>query len=208
MLTLGIDLDGVMASFDTGYREVLFEVSGKRLLPEVEEPPCWYWPQAVGYTKEEDDKAWTQIKESAVFWVSLPPTMEAPMALRALAQAYQQGHNVYFITNRMGIAPHMQSMIWLINNGFPTPTVILSGDKGPVAKGLGLTHFIDDKPENCFEVKAASPKTRVAMLSKRYNQSAQEACRAKDVEIVSTIKEFFQSIAREEELRDAVLGIR
>lgn len=210
---LGIDIDGVLADFTKDYIRVLEAVSGKTCtLQAGEEPPCWHFETAVGFDKEDVTKAWGEIKEDPVFWVNLSPTMEAIPALQSLKGAYAAGHDVYFITNRMGIAPHMQTMVWLMSKGFPAPTVLLSPEinrvsmKGALAKGLQLTHFIDDKPGNVEAVKDQLPECTVALLSKRYNEPEQFELKLKGIIVVKTVLEFFQLIVNEEKA-DAIKAL-
>lgn len=204
-LALGIDLDGVMADFTSGYVRKLVEVCGKDLLGD-QEPPCWYWPKEVGYTEEEDAAAWKSIKNDRKFWATLRPTLQAVQALNILGNAYMEGHSVYFLTDRPGINTHHQSMAWLMNNGYGAfPQVLVTADKGPVAKGLKLTHLIDDKIENCEQVAAATlkpnslekPTCRVFCLTTRYNKDHQ-FLDVLNITRVNSLEEFFKTLAFEE----------
>ena len=215
LISIGVDVDGVLADFTESYNKILSRLHGEDLL-KGEDPPCWYWPTAIGYTAEHDAQAWKEIKESPDFWARLRPTLEAAPTLIGLSHSYANGHNVYFLTDRMGIAPHMQTAAWLMAHGYAGPPQVLLtcavkdkegksvGVKGHAAKALALTHFIDDKPENCIDVKLMNPLCRVAMLSKRYNRLQHELVQAAGVEVTTTINEFFRSIGRELELLNAI----
>lgn len=205
-LVLGIDIDGVLADFTSGYIKKLMEASGKEDLLRGEEPPCWYWATVVGYTPEEDKAAWKLITSDPKFWATLRPTLQAAQALQILTEAYLTGHRVYFLTDRPGVNTHQQSMVWLMNNGYGAfPQVLVTADKGPVAKGLGLTHLIDDKIENCEQVAASTlkinslekPTCRVFCLTTRYNKDHQFADTL-NITRVNTLEEFFRAIAFEE----------
>lgn len=174
-LVIGVDLDGVLANFNAAYRTKLIEVTGRDLIPEQDcsgntvetTPPCWYYPvDHYGYTKDEDKATWKAIVESPDFWRSIRPYPETFDFLCGLGD-----NEVYFITTRPGATAHSQSVEWLERLGEPTPNVIIArGSKGDIAKGIGLTHFIDDKPENCWDVYMESPDTKIFMPRTRYNQ--------------------------------------
>jgi hypothetical protein len=65
----------------------------------------------------------------------------------------------------------MQTTKWLINNGYyALPSVIVSAKKGPIALGLDLDAFIDDKVENCVDVaNHCGLKCNVYMLNQPWN---------------------------------------
>lgn len=196
-LKIGVDIDGVLADFNYGLKNVLWEITGERLISLSEEPKCWNWPTAYGYTQEHEDEAWRRIKANPTFWAGLQPFPFVPEQLVELAHARLAGHEVYFITTRTGIAPHLQTVYWLHANGFSTPTVLIStnGDgKANIAKGLRLTHMIDDKPENVLKIKKARPECSVTMLNRRWNQEAQGECAKRDITVRSTVAEFLQEV--------------
>ncbi len=202
-LRLGIDCDGVLSDFTRGYLAVLKEASGGKMCSLHEshgEPDCWYWPTKYGYTKEEDAKAWELIKKSPTFWADLPAYLETAPALDVLSQIYAEGHEVYFITNRPGLATHAQTSMWLMQHGYPMPLVLVREQKGPVVQGLGINFFIDDKPSNCYEVRDATAHCRVFLLSRPWNQDKKtaEKCAFLGIEIIATLREFFDVLAKEE----------
>lgn len=201
---VGFDVDGVLADFTSGYIAKL-EKSGRRCtLGEGQDPHCWNWPVEYGFTKEDDDAAWRDIKQDPLFWASLKPMLEAHPAISVLKEMYNAGHEVYFITNRMGIGPHMQTVMFLSALGMPLPQVIICEKKGPLAEGLALTHFIDDKFENVCDVAAYTldkktklPTCKVFLLNKAYNKDKLLPLTLGIIR-VDTLKEFFLSLAFEE----------
>jgi hypothetical protein len=169
-LRIGFDVDGVLANFTRGYANLIREVSGRDLLTDedIARPKSWYWDREAGYTKEEETAAWDFIQSSADFWETLEP-----LPGMADIQNILSHNDVYFISDRRGIQPKSQTEGFLYNN-LPfgsTPTVLISGNKGPLAVGLGLDFFVDDRDKNLFEVKAASPRTRCYVLDYPYNQN-------------------------------------
>lgn len=158
---IGVDVDGVLADFNQSYRNMLIATSGKDLFKGETDPPCWNYAPAYGYTQEEDTAAWSNITKSYCFWRNLSALKHAGDFLWALAASHlvpvPDKSRVYFITSRPGLDVKGQTERWLHALGVPNPTVLIVGnhfDKGPVASALSLTHFVDDKPENCLAVRA------------------------------------------------------
>lgn len=175
MPKIGVDVDGVLAIFDQGYTDVLIKTSGRDLFPtKPYDPPCWDWTAPLGYTKEEDKAAWQAVLDSTNFWRTLPAYPDASRNLGLLGALDAGGHEVYFITTRFGIKPKAQTTEWLYRNGYTgTPSVIVSSKKGPIAEGLGLDVFIDDKPSNCTDVlKHCGTSCKVYLLDRSWNQEA------------------------------------
>lgn len=196
---IGVDVDGVLASFNKGYREALITASGRDLFRGETEPPCWDYAPHYGYTKAENDAAWKLITGSRSFWEGLTILPGAGDFLFALDCAVQFDHTparVYFITSRPGIDVKGQTERWLRAMGMDCPTVCIVGtrsgdlDKGMLASALGLTHFIDDKPDNVLAVKRSRGSAcQVFCPSRRYNEREQPWLRAKGVQI-GDLREF------------------
>lgn len=175
MARCGIDVDGVLALFDKAFTQVLIKTSGKDLFPaHPYAPPCWNWCEPLGYSKEEESAAWDAVKASKDFWRNLDTYPETESVIDRLWTMQKQGHDVYFITNRMGINPKRQTEDWLNDltpTLWPSPTVLVSAHKGLSAAALELTHYIDDKPSNCTDVvKAMGVKCRTYLLDRTWNQ--------------------------------------
>lgn len=177
-LIVGCDVDGVLADFNTAYRQRLIDVTGRELLPpfvDGHEPSVWnYATDEYGYTKEEDNRVWKAIKSDPHFWGDLD---HYPVTALALLLTLRDLENVYFITTRPGLRVKKQTEQWLMSRWITNPTVLIAGnaeDKGRLAAGLHLTHFIDDRPENCLAVKMQSPNTEVYLFEHRYNAWAKD----------------------------------
>lgn len=196
MHRLGIDLDGVLAEFNKGVRTYACEVLG-RTLPDYTEPTQWnYLQPQYGLTPKEEGAIWQAIQNDERFWRGLGCYDNTKAVLDRLAHATLNGTDVYFLTTRPGIRSKGQSEAWLEEHGFPKATVLITPDKGPVAKGLRLTAFIDDKPENCFDVRMHSPRTRVYMLRRGWNRKAEADIVASEgvinVHAVDSFEEFLE----------------
>jgi uncharacterized HAD superfamily protein len=168
---IGLDIDGVLADFNTAYMKLLKEVSGRDIIPEGYFPSVWnYATEQLKFTQEEDTKVWDVIK-STPFWMSLP--VLASEEERGLVHKWDVDHDLYFITTRMGVQVKAQTEAWLMHHfELPCPTVLISAQKGPLAKGLDLDIFVDDRDKNIIEVGLASEKTQCYILDYPYNREA------------------------------------
>lgn len=170
---IGCDMDGVLADFNKAYRERLADVTGRDLIPAGFVPSTWFYAtEEFGYTKEEDNATWRSITSDVMFWNNLFAYPDAKWFLQTLLHSLDE---VYFITTRPGRLVKLQSEMWLRRLGYVEPTVLIAKNaeaKGLLAKGLGLTHFIDDRPENCLAVRRHSPSTKIYLLDYPYNRWA------------------------------------
>lgn len=189
-LVLGIDVDGVLARFNEAFKKVQIETSGRDLFPKDwsdEQITCWNWPtDQYGYTKEEYKAAWEKVWASGVFWRQLRPYDGVTNFLKEIKKL---SNNVYFITQRRGWAVKSQTENWLNRYGaWYNPTVLISGDKAGCCQALGVTHYLDDKNENCTSV-ADKPSIKVWMVKRGWNQEQHFIPRISDLnEFVEGVK--------------------
>ena len=195
-IVIGVDVDGVLADFDTGFKKVVVESSGKDLFGEGWTPndiTTWnYTKDQYGYTLEEDKAAWESVKASPSFWYDLPPLDGCFDFLQSLSGDFIE--DVYFITQRMGRHVKVQTEEWLFTNGYrDVPTVLISGDKAGCCKSLGITHYIDDKNENCRDVFDAEGTIEIYMLARPWNRQLLGITR------LTTLQEFLDILKVERE---------
>jgi hypothetical protein len=58
-----------------------------------------------------------------------------------------------------------QTQTWLVDHGFPTPSVIpLSGGRGRAAAALRLDYLVDDTPQNCVDVLSDSSARAILLV--------------------------------------------
>ena len=186
-MIVGVDVDGVVAAFNPGYIALVKEMTGVELPPESDTyPDTWYYPQAAGVTKEQDKELWKHIRFSKDFWFNLKPY---PDAVGVLVRLKWLGADIYFVTQRVGDAAKRQTERWLHKSGFPEPTVLVTGSKGAVCKALSITHYIDDKIENCEDVRDTSPNTKGYMLKRPWNKPVD------GVPVLNSLDEFMNVLA-------------
>jgi hypothetical protein len=173
-LKLGIDIDGVLANFNLSFRELVHEHTDVRL-PEISDtyPDAWDYHERAGVKWKDDDKLWDVIKNSPTFWKDVPAYPDASRFLEWLAWLPSEV-DVYFVTSRPGLTAKAQTEVWLERNGWGYdchPTVLISSEKGAVANALELTHFIDDRNENCLDIYMDAPDgIHNYMLARPWNQ--------------------------------------
>ena len=153
-LRIGCDIDGCLADFTHSYAELLVKTSGRNLIPNEEylvNPPTWNWDRAAGYTKAEEQAAWNEIAKGDGFWRNLKPLPLGLAAMTLLNRARYAGHDVYFITHRMGKNAKKETESWFYRYDCDIATVLVAQDKLPIIKALELDFYIDDKPETIQE---------------------------------------------------------
>lgn len=167
---VGCDLDDVLADFMGLFISMAKERFG---VPTDDRLPVdWAWSN-MGWTKDQESALWQQLHDTPDFWTTLKPIKTVdPELVRRLSK----NTSLYFPTARAQaigtLSTRDQCARWLLNEfGILFPTVIVSTEKGPLAAALKYDYFIDDRPKNCVEVKAARPQCKVFMSDASHNQS-------------------------------------
>jgi hypothetical protein len=198
-LRIGIDVDGVLANFFKAYEELTIETTGKDLFLDkkwpAQLPQTWNWPETFGYTKEDMNRVWGEIKKSRNFWWNLEPIDDVFSFIQTLGEKTLPTGEHYFITDRPGVEPQDQTAWWLSKQGpNPNPAVIISGPharKGQICAGLAITHYLDDKGENILDVLEKSPGTVAVLLAYPYNREFQEEIIINGGKVIQKREEFF-----------------
>lgn len=168
-LRIGVDVDGIVADFNTSYKELIESITNVKLPPITDTyPDKWGWEIEAGLSKADESRVWKEIITSPTFWYELPTHKGAKEFLANLNDFYYN-HDIYFITSRPGAGAKSQTEMWLTSFRFQNPTVLISSQKGLCAKALKLTHYIDDRIENCLDVKAEAFNTNGYMLARPWN---------------------------------------
>ncbi len=179
-MRIGVDIDGVLADFNTSFIERMIEVTGKDLFPERPfDIPTWNYPEHFGYDHAETSRVWETIKTDGCFWKNLSGYnnwLGATFgAMGYLADRIRiHGDDVYFITARVGPTAKEQSEIWL-DRYDPSlrafrKTVLISSHKGLVAMALDFDVYIDDRWENAVDVREKMSNTQVFLMDRPWNR--------------------------------------
>jgi hypothetical protein len=154
--------------------ELLSEVAGTPIPVDLYGswlPEEWNFEIGIGFTPADVNAAWKVIKASDHFWLDLGP-LSPDLNLEALCRM----EDVYFITTRVGRFVKQQTEQWLKDiYNIPSPTVIISSDKGSIARGLDLDLFIDDRDQNLWAVKGSRPECACYVLDYPYNRTVEPA---------------------------------
>lgn len=185
---IGIDIDGVLAVFEAGYVPLLTKHSGIEFprLGQADWPDTWDWDLAAGVTPDQVSDTWEELKKSYTFWYDLPAHDGTEEFLANLSELEDE---IYFVTNRFGKEVKLQTELWLSEHGYSMiPTVLVTSDKAGIANALNLTHYIDDKPSNCEQVRDKAPNTHGYMLARPWNHEVIAVPR------LNSIGEFFDIV--------------
>jgi beta-phosphoglucomutase-like phosphatase (HAD superfamily) len=155
---LGVDLDGVVADFAEGLRQVAAEWLG--VAPDA-------LPREVAYGfpewKLDDYGGYEALHRFAVkqrdLFRTLPPIPGAPAALRRLSA---RDVRIRIITHRLYIKWFHQEAVaqtveWLEHHGIPYWDLCFMRDKGAV----GADVYVEDSPENIARLRQAGAEVLV-----------------------------------------------
>src|SRR4029453_2789994 len=188
-LRVGFDMDGVVADFASGFRDIecdLFGDDTTHPAPNAPEEEKEQTPRRAAYpavSKQESGRrraVWDRIRATPDFWTTLKPT--DPVAVRQLhAQMLRCGWEVVFITQRpstAGETVQRQTQRWLVQQGFDMPSVVvIAGSRGAAINALRLTHHVDDSPQNCVDVKTDSTAMPILIVPHPDDFPARQAAR-------------------------------
>ena len=202
--------DGVLANFVSSFQRLTVEVVRKNLFHPSDDthPPCWDWFSLRGYTRDEMRLVWAAVDTSYEFWTRL---RELPgcSTLRMVCPDLVRNHEVYFVTSREhGRDVKWQTEQWLmLHLCTELPTVLVTGEKGLVAKALKLDCYLDDNLDNVNAVVRTTlapttsaadisngiterPTCRTYLLNRSYNQSPAAGVTDRHVVRVETLGQF------------------
>ena len=168
---IGVDIDGVLANYESSFIPLLIKASeGRVIVPYTYIPTCWNWHTALGFTDAEVKHAWAMRDEDESFWAELDERPEAREFAEFVEDELDPNVDVYFITDRPGKGAKLSTEGWLVDVGFTNPTVLISARKAALCTALNITHYIDDKNENCLSVYEEGC-SKVFMCAQPWNSS-------------------------------------
>lgn len=186
-MKISIDVDGVLARFDTPFAALLTTLTGKPC--EVDEPTCWEWPEQAGFTQEEQASAWRYVADHPDWWGTLPPYDDSFVDFKGLQRG---GWDLYFVTARRtpfvkGVTEEWLQRHYRISN----PTVITTSHKGLIAKALSMDAHIDDSPEMSLDVKMRSGFTRSYLRVRAHNAHSHDYMQRNNIILIDSVQAMF-----------------
>ena len=193
MLRLGIDVDGVIADFQSAFRTLAereLGIAAKDVESEL--------------TKADVDRLWKVVGGSPNWWVTLP-AYEPDQVNRLYAEARRGRWEVFFLTSRpasAGDAVQLQTQVWLERLGFFLPSVLTTpaGARGEVARSLRLDLAIDDRLINCMEIISASNAKALLVARGAAEEKLREGAEARGIGVVTTLAQCLDAVERLQEL--------
>jgi hypothetical protein len=110
-------------------------------------------------TRQQQHDLWNAVRQTENFWETLKE-MQTGVVARLAQVARARRWEVIFITQRPaseGEVTQLQTQRWLAAHGYDMPNVyVIKGSRGKIATALSLDVVVDDRPENCLDVKLES----------------------------------------------------
>ena len=189
MLRLGIDVDGVVADFQSAFRALAERELG---LPasDVE----------TELSKSDVDRLWRVVADTTNWWLDVP-AYEPDQIKRLYAQARTARWEMFFMTSRppsAGDSVQLQTQVWLERHGYFLPSVLTTppGARGEAARSLRLDLAVDDRMVNCLEIVSASNSKALMILRPPAEPRAREAAEARGIGVASSLAEALDAIER------------
>ena len=183
------DMDGVMADYVTGFRNLVHARLGLRRFG-TDEQQDWFTVYN-DLTEPQLADALESIAQDRNFWRYLPPlvTKDELEAIRQLQEKYP----VVFITNRTGVTAAAQTVGWLEMNKIIKPSVLVvptSSAKAPIIAALDALASLEDNHDNVVAIAAAAPNTAHFIIDRKYNAHLQH----EQVTRVTRVAEYLEAL--------------
>jgi hypothetical protein len=194
MKRIGIDFDGVLANFARGFTGVLATLFPEAGIILKDHTDCRHYDDwGEGVTAEMLESAWVAVNRDGSFWSTLPalcPPMEQGELLGLSLQ-----YDLFALTTRpqnTGRSIVAQCRQWMKHHGLEHAGLAVCHDKWLVGAALGLTHYLDDAPEQISKLRWAVKNCQCYLMDQPYNRGV-----LPDVPRVKTVMDFIQQVNKE-----------
>jgi hypothetical protein len=191
-LRIGIDVDGVLADFRTGFHETSRATLGRSI------PPLKDVSETQPLSPDEVKRVWEAVGRSHNWWMTLKP-YEPDQIARLYSLSRDAGWEIFFLTNRpasAGDSVQFQTQSWIERYGFYMPSVLtIPGSRGEVANGLRLHLAIDDLLLNCIEVVSAST-AKTLLLLRSGDKAIESHALQRGIGVVPTLRDAIEIVQR------------
>jgi uncharacterized HAD superfamily protein len=170
-MTVGLDIDGVVADFITPFLKLLETRSGSGCIDpaSITDPNFMQHPFL---TKELIAECMETASYDPQFWRAMTPLLTADQW--QTLERMSREHEVVFVTHRWvrdTYDIHTITCDWLRSRGLTRPVVHFTQEnKSALIRSLKVKLFVDDRHENCADV-ADETNALVFMPNRPYNQA-------------------------------------
>lgn len=165
LMRLGIDLDGVVADFNTGWMRRYNEQFGT----ELDASMVTSWNAMLGLTRfasMQEFWGWAQGGSGGSIFRDLPAFPDAVPTLRRLAD----DHKIVIITTKPRWAVH-DTFAWISEHGIPTQEVHMITRKWEVDCDV----YLDDAPHLLPRLVSNRPEAMVVRFARPWNREVEGA---------------------------------
>ena len=198
-MTVGLDIDGVLADFITPFLQMLGERTGSGPIDpaSITDPNFMQHPFV---TSEIIAECMEVASYDPEFWRALDPLL-SPTQWQALDQV-SRDHEIVFITHRWVRDSYDINQVtceWLRRHGVSKPLVYFTQEKkSQLVQKLDIEIFVDDRHENCEDV-ATQTDAVVFMPHRPYNHKFHHP----KVRRIHELDEFFGYLSQQSQSRQA-----
>ena len=196
-LRLGIDVDGVLADFQTALGSVRQDLHGVApgLVASRDRPTI------------ELKRAWRRIIRTPNWWTTLA-AYEPDQIARLYELARRHRWEVFFLTKRPGTrgdTVQVQTQWWIERHGFYLPSVAtVPSSRGEIAEALRLDLVVDDQLVECADCIGSSTTKAMLILRDTADETTRNQATTQGIGVVSTLAQALDGIER----LDAIVGSR
>lgn len=167
--TIGVDLDGVVADYETRFREIAAEILGEH---PRRFPPARHWGLVEAGWPFEDEAHYLAVHREAVqehgLFRRLNPIAGASEALWRMSDA---GIRIRIVTHRLVVnfahaAAVSDTVNWLDDKRIPYRDICFVRDKAEVGAHL----YVDDSPINILSLRQSAGENAVVAYDQLYNR--------------------------------------